>query len=84
MQYEINENVDAANRPADVKLDSPSQVERSPARWNVQPETASKDSSKQDMSKLAAPAKENGSAQNKAAPPTRRSTRSQPARKRKG
>ena len=66
---ETDENVDEANRPADVQLDSPSKVGSSKAKWNVQPSIVAT-----ATAMVAVPAKQAGS--NESVPQTRRSTRS--------
>ena len=81
-QYEANENVDDTNRSADVQLDSPSKVGSSRARWNVQPGVAGVIAHPQDASQAAVSTEHAESS--KVAAETRRSTRSQPVRKRKG
>lgn len=74
MQPETDENVDEANRPADVQLDSPSKTGCSKAKWNVQPSVVATVRGKQDASMVAVPAKQAGS--NEIVTQTRRSTRS--------
>ncbi len=74
MQHETDENVDEANRPADVQLDSPSKVGSSKAKWNVQPSIVATAEGKQNASKVAVLAKQAGS--NEVVTQTRRSTRS--------
>lgn len=84
VQHETDENVDEANRPADVQLDSPSKVGSSKAKWNVQPsvvvtakgkQSASKAADgEQNASKEAVPTEQAGS--NETVTQTRRSTRS--------
>ena len=78
IQHEADENVDHANRPADVHLDSPSRVGSSQAKWNTQPEAATALAAADDESKST---KVVDSSQSKQ---TKKSTRSQPVRKRKG
>ncbi|KAL0028583.1 hypothetical protein WJX79_003483 [Trebouxia sp. C0005] len=74
VQPETDENVDEANRPADVQLDSPSKTGCSKAKWNVQPSVVATVRGKQDASMVAVPAKQAGS--NEIVTQTRRSTRS--------
>ncbi len=74
VQHETDENVDEANRPADVQLDSPSKVGSGKTKWNVQPSVVATAKGKQDASMVAVPAKQAGS--NEIATQTRRSTRS--------
>lgn len=81
-QNEADENVDDTNRSADVQLDSPNKVGSTKARWNVQPGVAGVIAHPQDASQAVV---STGHAEiSKTVLETRRSTRSQPARKRKG
>ena len=79
-----DENVDQLNRPADVQLVSPNEIGSPHARWNVQPETADSAAQNAGSSKAAVPSEFAIISVASAAPPARRSTRAQPARKRKG
>lgn len=81
-QNEANENVDDTNRAADVQLDSPSKVSTRKARWNVQPGVAGVIAHGQDASQAAVSTEH--AEVSKTVLETRRSTRSQPVRKRKG
>ena len=81
-QDEADENVDDTNKSADVQLDSPSKVGSSKARWNVQPGVAGVIAHAQNASQAAVATEHAESS--KSVTQTRRSTRSQPVRKRKG
>ena len=79
-----DENVDQSNRAADVQLASPNRVGSPSVRWNVQPATADAAALNADSKKSAVLSKQVDRSQAQAAVHTRESTRSQPARKRKG
>ena len=79
---EGDENINEANRPANVQLESPCQSGSGQARWNVPPGTATA-GAVSEPDKASVMPKQGISGSDSAAQP-RRSTRTQPARKRKG
>lgn len=79
---EGDESVDEGNRPADVQLTSPHKAGSSQAQWNV-PSSAAAAAAHQSVGKAAVTSKQ-VTASDEQLPQTRRSTRTQLARKRKG
>ena len=78
---EGDENIDIGNGPANIQLVSPCQLGANQARWNVPPGTATA-GARNDAHRTTMTTQVTAGAD--PAVQTRRSTRTQPARKRKG
>lgn len=81
-EQEGDENINDGNRPANIQLDSPCQSRSGQARWNVPPSAAT--AGVMSAAKKTCVLAKQVQAGSDSAPQTRRSTRTQPARKRKG
>lgn len=79
---EGDENVDEGNRPANIQLDSPCRSGSGQARWNVPPGTATAGAMSAAKKTSVLPKQVPAGAD--PALRTKRSTRTQPVRKRKG
>ena len=81
-EQEGDENINDGNRPANIQLDSTCRSGSGQTRWNVPPSTAT--AGAMSAAKRTSVLAKQVPAGSDPAPQTRRSTRTQPARKRKG